>query len=236
MRLFKTFAIPLVALVALSAVGHAADRVREHRAEPWLLLVSHRIDVAREATWMFSARERAEVRLLNGPRFVINLTSGLLVDSDGHVLTRLVNLDPFGRDHDLKVTTATGAVYDATFVGLDQPSGLALLSVPELKGTQPVPPPEQTKALAVGAPVRIVTAQYQFPQVRIAAVERIALYPKLVIGDARIASEPSAAAAHARRACARGFAVSRLFFRSQPARARRRSSDRSRPVHVGRPR
>jgi serine protease Do len=194
MRSLTLVAIATILAAALApSAAVAVPPAREHKPEPWFVLVSHRIDLKRDAERMVATGRDASVQLLSGPQFVINLTSGVVVDGDGHVLTRLVNLNPASREHDLKVTTATGKVLDAAFVGLDQPTGLAVLEVAGLRGATPAPETPATP-LAAGASVRVVTARYQIPQVTI-PVERIAIYPKLRVSAGRVLAAPTAALA-----------------------------------------
>ncbi len=155
-----------------------------HKAETWLVCVSHRIDLRREAQRMVKAGKNADVKWVGGPRFVINLALGMLVDDEGHVVTRLGNLDPATTDHDLNVTTSTGGIWKATFVGVDQPTGLTVLQVPELRGKAPAPPAQQS--LVAGAAARVVVAQFRVSRINIQAVERVAIYPGLVPGPSRV--------------------------------------------------
>jgi serine protease Do len=176
--------LPL-ALAALAFVAPASAQSRAHEPTTWFVLVSHRLDLARDAQRMVSAEPDARVEHVGGPRFVINLTAGVLVDKEGHVVTRLVNLDPTSREQDLKVTTSTGKVLEATFVGLDQPTGLAVLSVPGLRGVGPAVP-AATARLDAGTPVRVVTAEYSLRRVTLPTVERVATYPKLLASAGRV--------------------------------------------------
>ena len=153
------------------------------RPDPWFLSVSHRIDLS-------STGARVAAPVGQNARTLINLTSGLLIDTDGHVVTRLLNLDPTAAQQDLKVTTSTGLVLNASFVGLDGPTGLAVLSVPELKGRQPAPVPD-APTIAAGADVRVVSPFYTMRQIS-APVERVAMYPELRIVDATLVSPATA--------------------------------------------
>jgi S1-C subfamily serine protease len=176
--------LPL-ALAALAFVAPASAQSRAHEPTTWFVLVSHRLDLARDAQRMVSAEPDARVEHVGGPRFVINLTAGVLVDKEGHVVTRLVNLDPTSREQDLKITTSTGKVLKATFVGLDQPTGLAVLSVPGLRGVGPAVPAAAAR-LDAGTPVRVVTAVYSLRRVSLPTVERVATYPKLLASAGRV--------------------------------------------------
>lgn len=178
------WAVPVSARQQARTRQAPAPATQVHKPETWLVCVSHRIDLQREAQRMVKAGKNADVKWVGGPRFVINLALGMLVDDQGHVVTRLGNLDPTTTDHDLNVTTSTGGIWKATFVGLDQPTGLAVLQVPELRGKPPAPPSQQS--LVAGAAARVVVAQFRFSRINIQAVERVAIYPDLVTGPGRV--------------------------------------------------
>lgn len=188
-------ALALACATALmhTAAARAAAQAPEHKAEPWLLSVSHRIDLDRYADRMKSRIASPNVQVERaGRRHVINLIPGVLVDDAGHVVTRLVNLDPTATEFDLHVTTRSGRILEARLVGVDQPTGLAVLEVPELKGTAPAPgsaPPD----LANGAEVRVVRAEYRINQISV-PIERVALYPSLRVDEGHVQGVSSAAA------------------------------------------
>jgi S1-C subfamily serine protease len=59
----------------------------------------------------------------------INITTGLVMDQTGHVITRLINLDPEDKDQDITVRTGDGIQFKARLVGVDCPTGFAVLEV-----------------------------------------------------------------------------------------------------------
>jgi S1-C subfamily serine protease len=128
---------------------------------PWFVQVNHRIDperyleVKRADMPDFDVHARTTVRLTN-------LTAGLLVDTDGHVVSRLVNYDPRVTDLELTVTSNDGRKLPATLVGLDAPSGFVVLHVPGLRGTQPAPA-ARAQAIAASDAVRLLRRDYATP-------------------------------------------------------------------------
>ncbi|HQR37239.1 MAG TPA: PDZ domain-containing protein [Blastocatellia bacterium] len=178
-------AILFVMCLAIARPVSAGTQARLKQPDAWFLTVSHRIDLAQRAPDAFPQTGQPGRKL-------INLTSGILVDSDGHVVTRLVNLDPTLAQQDLKVTTSTGKILTASFVGLDGPTGLAVLSVPELRGRAGAQEGAQPSPID-GTDVHVVSPYYPVRQISV-PIERVALYPELRIVDATIvgASTPAA--------------------------------------------
>ena len=156
----------------------------EHKPEPWIVSVNHRIDLNAHAQQVGRAANGQDVRVVKpAPRPVINLASGVLIDVDGHVVTRLVNLDPRETEHDIQITTSAGKILAAKFVGFDGPTGLSLLSVPELRGTRPAPDVKLAPLIEGGA-LRLVSTEYKLSRITV-PVERVALYPALLDFPAR---------------------------------------------------
>ncbi len=170
---------------ALVSVGiEARGQGVEHRPEPWIVSVNHRIDLNAHAQQVGRAENGQDVRVVKpAPRPVINLASGVLIDTDGHVVTRLVNLDPRETEHDIQVTTSAGKILGAKFIGFDGPTGLSLLSVPELRGTKPAPE-LKLAPLVEGGALRLVSTEYKLSRITV-PVERVALYPALLDFPAR---------------------------------------------------
>lgn len=185
LSLLRRFGIAVVvALVLLPSAGPASAQLVQHKPEPWIVSVNHRIDLNAHAQQLGGLNNGQEVRVLRqGRGRTINLASGVLIDEDGHVVTRLVNLDPRVAEHDIQITTASGSILPARFVGFDGPTGLALLFVPGLRGVKPAPG-TPIAPLADGATLRLVSADYKLSQISV-PVERVALFPALVENPAR---------------------------------------------------
>jgi serine protease DegS len=169
----------IVALIAISVSGAvpALGQSRQRAPEPWFVTVSHKVDLT-----TYKSANEAQVL---GNQYVINITAGLVVDPEGHVVTRLVNYDPTGRPPKVSVTTVTGKILAAELVGVDGPSGLAVLSVPLLRGARPVPA-EAAPDVSEGDLVRILFPDYRIRQIR-PPIENIAITPQLGTLDGRVA-------------------------------------------------
>jgi S1-C subfamily serine protease len=160
----------ILCLAALAAVlvAPVAAQLPARKAEPWFVTVTQRV----------------ELEGAIGPRFVTHLTAGYLIDSDGIVVTRLVNLDPTAAEQNISVTTATGRILRATFVGFDAPTGLTILRVAELRAAKPLPV-VATPELAEGTEVKIVAPAYKLRSLP-PAVERTAMPPEAEVMTGRI--------------------------------------------------
>jgi S1-C subfamily serine protease len=128
----------LVAAVIVSSV-HGVVSASGDALPPWFVQVNHRIDLDRYLEVVRGDMPDVDLRAQTLRR-VTNLTAGVLVDTDGHVVTRLVNYDPRVTDLELSVTANDGRRFPATIVGLDAPTGFVVLHAPGLRGTQPAPP------------------------------------------------------------------------------------------------
>lgn len=108
-------------------------------AKPWLVQVNHRIDLEKYVHRVAGSDGQSASGVMTQERSVTNLTSGLLLDTEGHVLTRLVNLDPANAAPDLTITTNAGKTVPATLVGVDGPTGFIVLEAKGLRGVTPAP-------------------------------------------------------------------------------------------------
>src|SRR5438093_10604656 len=104
---------------------------------PWAVSVVHRIDLQKMVEVM---REQQKLRVGvagTAPPYIYNITTGIIVDDQGHVVTRLTNLDPQDKEHQLTVTTSDGRTLAAKLIGVDFATGVAVLGVGSLKVTAP---------------------------------------------------------------------------------------------------
>jgi serine protease Do len=104
---------------------------------PWAVSVVHTIPMAKMTAWI---REQQNVRVGvagTAPPFVYNITTGIIVDEQGHVVTRLTNLNPSDKDQKLTITTGDGSALAAKLIGVDLATGFAVLEVASLKSSAP---------------------------------------------------------------------------------------------------
>ena len=114
------------------------------------------------------------------PQFIYNITTGIIVDDQGHVVTRLVNLDPQNKEHRLSVTTSDGKVLAARLIGVDFATGFAVLDVASLKSTSPKITVQTN--LSNGAPVKILSSDV----VQKSVDDKVYLAPSITISEGRV--------------------------------------------------
>jgi len=146
---------------------------------PWAVSVVHGIDPQKMVALMREEKLRVGIAG-SAPQYMYNITTGLVVDNQGHVVTRLAYLDLQEKDHKLAVTTADGTTVDAKLIGIDFATGFAVLDVASLKGAFPS---VNTAASPVnGAPVRILSSDVA-PKV---VSERFYLSPVIAVSQGHV--------------------------------------------------
>jgi S1-C subfamily serine protease len=146
----------IITAASLASAQQAQQSPMRQANAPWIVSVVHTLDVDKMLARM---RERPNVRLgVAGatPQSIINVATGLVVDGQGHVVTRLSNIDPRDKDQKISVTTTDGVSLPARLVGVDCATGFAVLEVAALK----LAPPEFSDPAATsnGMAVRIMSA------------------------------------------------------------------------------
>jgi S1-C subfamily serine protease len=127
------------------------------QAEPTVLCVSvvHAIDVQRMVETMRRGQNLRIGVAGTAPRYIYNVTTGLVIDDQGHVVTRLSNADPQDKEP-LTITTTAGTTLTAKLIGVDFATGFAVLDVASLKGA--MPKIAAAASLANGSSVRILSS------------------------------------------------------------------------------
>src|SRR5919206_2363594 len=131
--------IILSLLVILCAVNAAAQAQQPPPAapNPWTVSVVHTVDFQKLVEWMKrQGNERIAVPA-SPPAYVYNFATGMVIDDQGHVITRLVNLTPLDKEPVINVTAADGTAHRARLVGIDGATGFAVLEVASLKSGAP---------------------------------------------------------------------------------------------------
>ena len=150
---------------------------------PWAVSVVHTIDVQKMVALM---REQRSLRVGvagSAPRYIYNVTTGLVVDDQGHVVTRLSNLDLADKDQKLSVSTSQGMTLEAKLIGVDLATGFAVLDVPYFKST--MPKLVTVSGLLAGAAVRILSTDV----VPTATSERVYISPSITVSEGRVATD-----------------------------------------------
>ncbi len=116
-----------------------ARRANTSHVGRWLVTVTHHVTLGELMAVMEEAATAAVLDGACAPTDIVltNVTTGIVVDADGHVLTQLANLPPRHKSPTVVVQTYDRQVFRAKFVGRDAATGLCLLHVPGL----PVSPP-----------------------------------------------------------------------------------------------
>lgn len=134
----KTAAAIFVLVIASTAMSQTPQAsTASPSSVPWAVSVVHTVDLQKMVVQM---REKQKLRVGvagTAPPYIYNVTTGLVVDGEGHVVTRLANLDPQAKEHKITVTTGEGATLAAKLIGVDMATGFAVLEVALLKASTP---------------------------------------------------------------------------------------------------
>jgi len=179
-------AAAIIILIFASAAQAQTPQARpaavNQSSVPWAVSVVHTIDLQKMVDLM---REQQKLRVGvagTAPRYIYNITTGIIVDDQGHVVTRLANLDPLNKDHKLTVTTSDGTTLAAKLIGVDFATGFAVLDVAFLKTTAPkVAAPG---SLANGAVVKILSSDV----VARSVTDKVYLAPSIVVSQGNVAA------------------------------------------------
>ncbi|MGA9772595.1 MAG: PDZ domain-containing protein [Blastocatellia bacterium] len=132
----RTVVTALAFILATAGVINAQQQSQVTIAQsnnPWIVSVVHTIDYQKIIARM---KQQEQGRLgvpASAPPFVYNVATGLVVDNEGHIITRLANLDIDDKDQIISITTGDGASQPARLIGVDCATGFAVLEVASLK-------------------------------------------------------------------------------------------------------
>src|SRR5215831_2127664 len=121
--------IVLLNTVAVASTQRTARTAGLGTRAPWMVSVVHKINLI--PTLRMNGIKASTID--GSTAFTFNLTSGIVLDHDGHILTRLVNVNPNNPSPDVTVKTTDGRTLTAEVLGLDDSTGLTILRVPDLK-------------------------------------------------------------------------------------------------------
>jgi len=178
----RSAAAIIVLLFAPAALAQAplSQPAAGQTSVPCAVSVVHTIDVQKMIETM---REQQKLRVGvagTAPPFIYNITTGIIVDDQGHVVTRLVNLDPQNKEHRLSVTTSDGRMLTARLIGVDFATGFAVLEVASLKSTSPKISVQTN--LTNGAPVKILSSDV----VQKSVEDKVYLVPSITISQGQV--------------------------------------------------
>jgi serine protease DegS len=182
-----TAALVLVLTVAGIALAQQIQPAPANQADsPWAVSVVHTVDLQKMIQRM---REKGKDRIgvpASAPQYVYNVATGLIVDNDGHVVTRLANLDPEDKDQKVSITTRSGASLPARLIGVDCATGFAVLEVSTLKID--LPNVAAANNLSDGMTVKILSTDVAKRTVPSENGIKVYLSPMIRSGQGRIGS------------------------------------------------
>jgi serine protease Do len=142
-------------MLMLAAAALAQGQQPEANRPPGVVSVIHKIDLFK---LLDKIRKEQNVHVgvsASAAREIINLTTGLIMDDQGHIITRLANLDPTDKNPEIMVVTGTGAKLKAALIGIDGPTGFAILKAEPLGDR---PQMASSNELSEGTTVQILSA------------------------------------------------------------------------------
>lgn len=153
--MIKRFTLFLNLILCVTTLAIAQKAPQRDNQAPWIVSVVHSMDV-----YEFVERARSNPKtqvgiIAAGPPRALNITTGLVLDNEGHVVTRLVTLNADDKDPSLMITAADGRRHPARLVGLDCATGFAVLKVDSMRMEPPAFAPAKT--LGDDALVRILS-------------------------------------------------------------------------------
>ncbi|MBI4747767.1 MAG: PDZ domain-containing protein [Acidobacteria bacterium] len=99
---------------------------------PWIVNVAHVINLS-EVADIYRKNQGIEVSpadaMPTSEVQLLNISTGIVIDSKGHVLVQLAHLNPEQASSNLTICTAADETLSAKFVGLDGVTGLAVLKI-----------------------------------------------------------------------------------------------------------
>src|SRR6185503_4382541 len=151
-----------VFVLATIVVARAQQQAQSAPAQvntPWAVSVVHTMDFQKMVARMQQQEKGRYGVPASAPPFIYNVATGLVLDNQGHVVTRLANLDLEDKNQTISITTSDGASLPARLIGIDCATGFAVLEVASLK----VGPPDLASAgtLSNGMPVTIISTDVQ---------------------------------------------------------------------------
>jgi S1-C subfamily serine protease len=181
--MIRSAAAILVLILAQAALAQspqpAQPAVANQPTVPWAVSVVHTIDLQKMVELIREQNLRVGVAG-TAPRYIYNITTGIIVDGLGHVVTRLTNLDPQEKDHKLSVTTSDGSTLPAKLIGIDFATGFAVLEVASLNTTKPVI--AAAGSLLNGATVKILSSDV----VPRSMTDKVYLAPSITVSQGRV--------------------------------------------------
>jgi S1-C subfamily serine protease len=172
--------------VILCAVSGAAQTQTQTPAppNPWTVSVVHTVNFQKLVEWMKRQGNQRLAVPASPPAFVYNFATGMVIDDQGHVITRLVNLTAFDKEPIINVTSSDGVARPAKLIGIDGATGFAVLEVASLKSA--APNVALADALQAGAKVQILSTDVQQQVQTTPQGPRIVYLPAITIAQGSV--------------------------------------------------
>jgi S1-C subfamily serine protease len=156
-RVVTLFALAL-ALGPVASAQQPQGAVLSDGKARWVVSVVHRVDLHKLINrWREQQKARVGVPG-SAPDTIFNVATGLAVDSQGHVVTRLAYVDPEDSDQKVSVVTSDGVSLPARLIGVDCATGFSVLEVDSLKPS--LPEFVEQSGVPDGLRVKILSADY----------------------------------------------------------------------------
>lgn len=148
----------LILALALSVAAQQRAATPQKEPAPGFVSVIHAVETAKLVEQL-RLQQNSRVGVPgSAPQVIFHVTTGLALDESGHVVTRLAYVDPKDKNQRLSIVTPAGDIFAARLVGVDFPSGFAVLEVESFKATLPKFAAPNT--MANGTVVQIQSADY----------------------------------------------------------------------------
>src|ERR1700687_1877405 len=118
--------ILIMGSAAMAQAPQPQPLIANQAAVPGLVSVVRTIDLQQMVDNMRGQQSLRVGVAGSAPPFIYNITTGLVVDDQGHVVTRLSSLNPQDKSQKLTVTTSEGITLDAKLIGVDFATGFAV--------------------------------------------------------------------------------------------------------------
>jgi serine protease DegQ len=178
-------AVLILAFAAIPARGQQQQPVNQNNPS-WVVSVIHTIDLAKAVD---RYREQQQVRIGvpgSAPPFIYNIATGLVVDGEGHVVTRLANLDPRDKNQRISVTTNEGVSLPARLIGVDCATGFAVLEVTSLKSA---PPSFTSSVVPNGTPVKILSTDVTMKPASVVKSDQVYISPSITVQQGEVRTD-----------------------------------------------
>jgi S1-C subfamily serine protease len=175
--------ILILASAAMAQAPQPQPLIANQAAVPGLVSVVRTIDLQEMVDRMRGQQSLRVGVAGSAPPFIYNITTGLVVDDQGHVVTRLSSLNPQDKNQKLTVTTSEGITLDAKLVGVDFATGFAVLEVASIR--PPVLKIAAPSRLLSGATVKILSSDV----VPRSSTDRVYLAPSISVSQGHISAD-----------------------------------------------